>query len=102
MASEFLLDLLSQLKEYSAGTSNRLFLSVFLLLVILFLSIFLFYYIGILYQKNLDLIEENRQKQFEKQQFDLLSSTNQLLRTWKHDFQHHLSVLEIMLQEKDF
>ena len=101
MASEFLLDLLSQLKKYSAGTSNRLFLSVFLLLVILFLSIFLFYYIGILYQKNLDLIEENRQKQFEKQQFDLLSNTNQLLRTWKHDFQHHLSVLEIMLQEKD-
>lgn len=101
MASEFLLDLLSQLKGYSAETSNRLLLSVLLLLVILFLSIFLFYYIGILYQKNLDLIEENRQKQFEKQQFDLLSSTNQLLRTWKHDFQHHLSVLEIMLQEKD-
>ena len=100
-ASEFLLDLLIRLKGCSTGTSNRLFLSVLLLLVILFLSIFLFYYIGILYQKNLALMEENRRKQFEKQQFELLSSTNQLLRTWKHDFQHHLSVLEIMLQEKD-
>lgn len=100
-ASEFLLDLLSQLKEYSSGTSSRLFLSVLLLLVILFLSVFLFYYIGILYRNNLDLMEENRQKQFEKQQFDLLSSTNHLLRTWKHDFQHHLSVLEIMLSEND-
>ena len=101
VSSEVLLDLLIQLNDFSAAISRRLFLSILLILAVLFLSIFLFYYIGILYQENLGLIEKNRQKQFEKQQFELLSNTNQMLRTWKHDFMHHLSVLEIMLQQKN-
>lgn len=99
---EFLLDVLIQFKYASSVSINRLFTCAILLLLILFFSISLFYYIGILYQKNLELIEENRQKQFEKQQFELLSNTNQLLRTWKHDLQQHLSVLEIMLKDNDY
>ena len=102
IAIEFLLDLLIQLKESSPYIINRLFLLVIILLVILFFSILFFYYMGILYHKNIELLEENKQKQFEKQQFELLSNTNQLLRTWKHDFQNHLSVLKIMVKKQDF
>ena len=101
IAIEFLLDVLIQLKDFSSYVTNRLFWATILLLIILFFAILLFYYIGILYHNNIELMEENKQKQFEKQQFELLSNTNQILRTWKHDLQNHLSVLKIMIQEKN-
>lgn len=101
VSAELLLDLAVQVKMLSLQSSNRLVLSVLFLLILLFFSIMLFYYIGILYEKNLKLTEANRQKQFEKQQFELLNATNSMLKTWKHDMHHHLSTLEIMLQEQE-
>ena len=99
---ELLLDLLLYLKQIDRFIENILFFSIAVFILILFLSIFLLHAIGLLYQKNLELTEENRQKLFEKQQYELISNTNQMLRTWKHDFHHYISALQAMTESRQW
>lgn len=93
---ELLLDLLLELNHISKFAENILFFSISVILLILVFSILLIRYLGILYRKNLELMKENQQIQFERQQYELLINTTKMLQIWKHDFSHHISVLQIM------
>ncbi|MEG1876804.1 MAG: GHKL domain-containing protein [Lachnospiraceae bacterium] len=70
---------------------NYLFLFVFFALLLIVK------WIGSIYQKNLELLEENQQVNVEKQQFEVFAETTQALREWKHDYKNTLSVLSMML-----
>lgn len=100
---ECILDLISYFKKTDYFIIEQiLFFSVIIFILSLILTIFLIYSIGVLYEKNIQLIKENQQKRFEKQQYDSINNTNQLLRNWKHDFNHHISVLQILSQKNEW
>lgn len=99
---ERLLDIILFLENHYNTIQNTLLLSIGFILIILILTIYLIYSMGVLYQHNIDLEVENREKKFEKQQFELLSSTNEMLHIWKHDFHNHLSVINSMIHNKEY
>lgn len=101
-AVESLLDLLVDLNVLDMPQKYTLYFSINAILVIFIALIFFIQYLGVLYQKNLELAEENRQKTFEQQQYEFLSHTTEILRTFKHDLHHHISVLQLMAEEKKF
>lgn len=101
-AVELLLELLLLMDNNSVLIERILFFSISVIFLILIFTIVSIRCIGNLYQKNLALTEENRQKQFEQQQFELLNNTNQILRSWKHDFQNHLTTIQIMMENQKY
>lgn len=101
IAVELLLDLFLKLPASFSAGQYILFYAVGMFLLLFFLSLLLMQVIGKLYTKNLNLVEENKQKQFEKQQYDLIISTNEMLRHWKHDLRNHISVLKAMSEQQN-
>lgn len=67
-----------------------------------FLSmLFLFEYIGGLAQKNIDAQAELQQTKWENMQFKHMSDTYQALRSWKHDFENHLDLINMLVDQNN-
>ena len=62
----------------------------------------MFEYIGTLAQKNVETQAELQQKKWENAHFKNVKDTYQALRSWKHDFQNHLEVLNTYLNNKNY
>jgi two-component system sensor histidine kinase AgrC len=60
--------------------------------------LFMFEYIGSLAQKNVETQAELQQKKWENAHFQNVKDTYQALRSWKHDFQNHLEVMNTYLK----
>ena len=100
-AIELMLDLILDSSIVFSFVQKVLYYVIMVFLLLFFMSLILIRYIGKLYTSNLELIEENRQKQFEKQQYDLITATNETLRHWKHDLKNHMSVLRAMAEQEN-
>lgn len=95
---EYLLELLINVDTLYFRANAIIYFSIGFIYIILILMLLLLKNIGQLHQKNMELIQQNRQKAFEEQQFNLLSHTTDYLRTWRHDQQNHIVVLKTLLE----
>lgn len=101
-AIELLIDLLPTIDQKSIHNEWIIYYVIIIFFIILSLVTALLYFLNRLYQKNLLLSAELQCQQFEARQYETLSHTNQILRTWKHDFKHYLSVIQILNSQKNY
>lgn len=64
--------------------------------------LFMFEYIGALAQKNVETQAELQQTKWQNAHFKNVKDTYQALRTWKHDFQNHLEVMNTYFKNKNY
>ena len=62
----------------------------------------MFEYIGALAQKNVETQAELQQTKWENAHFKNVKDTYQALRSWKHDFQNHLEVMNTYFKNKNY
>jgi hypothetical protein len=79
-----------------AAAVSGIFLMVLLGMLILFESH------GIVCQKNIDLEVGLQQERMEKVYHQQAAESYQAMRTWKHDFNNHMTVLESHAENQDF
>lgn len=104
-SSESLFNALSHLEEYDhfTGTSSVFFaLTCSSLLLALLMLYGVIVYTGILYKRNLTLLEKRKEQELEAKKFQTLSETNQFLRTWKHENTNHLLACLQMIENKKY
>lgn len=102
-AVETLLDVIiyMNLKE-DTSQCRQLYLAILIFMFLFLFAVLLISYLSYVYQKNLELEEDHRMHQIEKQQLSLFTETVQMLRVWKHDEHHHLAVLEELLHNQKY
>lgn len=74
-------------------------LGIFLMIVLTF---YLFEKIGKVAQEKAELEITNRQYKMEIRHIESVSDSIRALRTWKHDYKQHLSVIRQLLQEENY
>lgn len=74
-------------------------LGIFLMIVLTF---YLFEKIGKVAQEKAELEIANRQYKMEIRHIESVSDSIRALRTWKHDYKQHLSVIRQLLQEENY
>lgn len=75
---------------------------IFLLLMLFPLPLIYIIYIGVLYNKNTALTEENHRKTLEQKQYEFLQTSVSTIRNWKHDYHNHLLVLQNLLDTEQY
>lgn len=103
IAVEFLLDVLIYMNVSNDHSQDALLYAAMLIFLCVCIFILLLVaYINQIYQRNMQLMEEQKIYQMEHQQLELVMGTSQTLRVWKHDLHHHLSVISSLVDEQNY
>lgn len=107
VAIQKIIDLYVIYSDMTGGTELQVvhqhFIFISAVIVGTFLGmLFMFEYIGTLAQRNLDAQTELQRTKWENAHFKNVKDTYQALRSWKHDFQNHLEVLNTYLNNKNY
>lgn len=103
IAVEFLLDVLIYMNVSNDHSQDALLYGAMLIfLCVCIFILMLVVYINQIYQRNMQLMEEQKIYQMEHQQLELVMGTSQTLRVWKHDLHHHLAVISSLVDEQNY
>lgn len=97
-AVDFLINVILDLNHSGNFPQNEpLYGAILVFLIICIFLLGLIVYVNHIYQKNIHLMENQQIYKLEHQQLELVSTTSQALRIWKHDFHHHLATIGSLL-----
>ena len=71
--------------------------NIFFLMMLLFLLIYI-YLLGKSKEDNIRYLKQEKQHELEEQQFRILLTTTESLRSMKHDMKHHLSIVKSLAE----
>lgn len=99
---ELLLGLEMQLSIYQILQKKIIYFSIIVIIISFSTILLVFYYLGVLYQKNTELQRMKELENYDQKQYDLLLHTNDTIHVLKHDLHHHISILQILSKEKKY
>lgn len=103
-AAESVLDISLELKTNPATAVQAAKLSsqCYFILLTLFALLITYEALGIILSKNRQLRQQQQLAKMEKQQYDLVVSTAESLRQWKHDYQGQLRLIGALIEQEKY
>ncbi|NLL45475.1 MAG: GHKL domain-containing protein [Clostridiales bacterium] len=103
-AAESILDISLELKTNPATASQAAKLSsqCYFILLTLFALLITYECLGIILSKNRRLRQQQQLAKMEKQQYDLVVSTAESLRQWKHGYQGQLRLIGALIEQEKY
>lgn len=103
VSTNFFLEILIEIEEMEVVGSTRMKLNLVSLIffVLLYLMFFMIWQMGQVYHNNLLLERKLQEDAYDKKQLDFFLQSINCLRTWKHDYQNHLTAIDGFLDRED-
>ena len=100
-AAESILDISLELKlnPSTLRQADKLASQCYFILLTLFALLITYECLGILLSKNRKLRQQQELDRLEKQHYDLVVSTTESLRQWKHDYQGQLRLINTLIEQ---
>jgi len=103
-AAESILDISLELKMSPSTRvqAEKLSSQCYFILLTLFALLITYECLGIILSKNRKLRQQQELARLEKQHYDLVVSTTESLRQWKHDYQGQLRLINMLIEQEKY